>query len=297
MNDLVMSEAVIATGGGEVARAQSVRRSEPGLNLPLAGALFLHLSALFLLISGGGGTRELPPQVVPIHLYSAAEMAVVVAPAESRSLVAMVERRVVAAPVVAAPSSAMSAAEAVAVVRRVDPPIPGQVVAPAAVEAVAAQAVSVPTAVEASAAHEPSPRLSTSGGGAAVASGSAPGRRAEAIPRSGGTPSVASGVTVASAVAPGASPLVLAQPLYRENPAPEYPPLARRRGLEGTVVLAVQVDVTGRAAEVLVNHSSGQPLLDEAALKAVKSWRFEPGRRGIEPVAMQVLVPVRFGLR
>jgi len=97
--------------------------------------------------------------------------------------------------------------------------------------------------------------------------------------------------------APGKPLISLARPLYRENPRPEYPSRARRRHLQGTVILEVSVTRDGRVDELRVKESSGHEILDRAALRAVKSWLFEPGRRGRERIAMSVLVPVRFDLR
>ncbi len=90
--------------------------------------------------------------------------------------------------------------------------------------------------------------------------------------------------------------VVLARPLYRDNPPPAYPALARRRQWQGTVVLEVLVQEDGLVAELSVDQGSGHSVLDQAALAAVRNWRFTPGRRGRLPVAMKVLVPVRFGL-
>lgn len=87
-----------------------------------------------------------------------------------------------------------------------------------------------------------------------------------------------------------------ARPRYRENPPPAYPEQARRRRIEGTVVLEALVSGGGSVHHLAVQASSGYPLLDEAALRAVRGWRFEPGRRGSVPVTMKVLVPVRFAL-
>jgi protein TonB len=83
---------------------------------------------------------------------------------------------------------------------------------------------------------------------------------------------------------------------YLKNPPPAYPALSRRIREEGRVILRVLVNASGSAAEVQVRDSSGHPRLDEAAQRAVQSWRFVPARRGEEPVAAWVLVPVSFRL-
>ncbi len=80
------------------------------------------------------------------------------------------------------------------------------------------------------------------------------------------------------------------------NAAPRYPYLARRRGQEGRVVVRVQVSAAGDAAAVSIRRSSGYRLLDEAAVKAVKTWRFAPAKRGGFSVAGSVDVPVSFKL-
>ena len=92
------------------------------------------------------------------------------------------------------------------------------------------------------------------------------------------------------------SPLREAAPLYQENPPPPYPPMARRRGYEGTVLLVVLVEKQGTVKDLRVLRTSGYPVLDQAALDAVRKWRFEPGRKGEEPVEMWVNIPVRFQL-
>jgi protein TonB len=63
------------------------------------------------------------------------------------------------------------------------------------------------------------------------------------------------------------------------------------------VVLEVLVNRKGRVDDLRVLETSGHEVLDEAALKAVGDWLFEPGRRGAEKVAMWVKVPLRFELR
>jgi protein TonB len=87
-----------------------------------------------------------------------------------------------------------------------------------------------------------------------------------------------------------------ATPLYRQNPVPEYPLIARRRGYQGTVVLEVLVSRDGKVKELNLSASSGHSVLDRAALASVKGWLFDPGTRGGEKVEMWVKVPVRFQL-
>jgi protein TonB len=77
---------------------------------------------------------------------------------------------------------------------------------------------------------------------------------------------------------------------------PRYPEAARRRGIEGTVLLKVRVTEQGRVEAVQVERSAGYSELDESATEAVQRWRFEPARRSGEPVAVWVLIPVEFRL-
>lgn len=88
-------------------------------------------------------------------------------------------------------------------------------------------------------------------------------------------------------------PLVPAQ--YRSTPLP-YPPTAREQGLQGKVVLDVEVQADGRVGDVRLKESSGAPILDDAALAAVKAWTFVPARRGPSAVVSRVEVPVLFSL-
>ena len=83
---------------------------------------------------------------------------------------------------------------------------------------------------------------------------------------------------------------------YLRNPAPRYPPVARRSGEQGTVTLRVLVTPEGLPARVDLERTSGSVHLDNAALEAVKGWRFTPARRGSEAVEGWVLVPIVFRL-
>jgi len=83
---------------------------------------------------------------------------------------------------------------------------------------------------------------------------------------------------------------------YLDNPAPIYPGSSRRQGEQGRVMLRVLVNVAGSADEVQVRTSSGFPRLDESARDTVRRWRFVPAKRGAEPVAAWVLIPISFRL-
>ena len=98
--------------------------------------------------------------------------------------------------------------------------------------------------------------------------------------------------------APAAEPLV--QPRfdadYLKNPAPNYPPLSRRMGEEGKVILRVLVNPQGSAESVEIRPSSGSQRLDDAAVNTVKHWKFIPAKRGDTAVQSAVLVPIIFKL-
>jgi protein TonB len=84
---------------------------------------------------------------------------------------------------------------------------------------------------------------------------------------------------------------------YRLNPAPDYPPIALRRGWEGTVRLRVTLNVQGHPSRVDLAASSGHPILDESALAAVRRWQFRPATRLGEAVVATVEVPIVFKLK
>lgn len=83
---------------------------------------------------------------------------------------------------------------------------------------------------------------------------------------------------------------------YLYNPPPDYPRRARRLGLEGEVLIRTRVLLNGESDQLTLERSSGYRLLDEAALEAVRKWRFRPARRGDEQIVSWVEIPVRFRL-
>jgi len=83
---------------------------------------------------------------------------------------------------------------------------------------------------------------------------------------------------------------------YLNNPAPAYPMQSRRLNEAGKVLLRVQVSEAGNALQVQLHQSSGHSRLDQAALDAVKRWRFIPARRGDVAISEWVIVPITFNL-
>lgn len=81
---------------------------------------------------------------------------------------------------------------------------------------------------------------------------------------------------------------------YLNNPKPLYPPWAKDMGYQGRVMLNVEVLADGRVGQVLLQKSSGYDILDNAAIRSVKSWRFTPARHLGQPVTQWVPVPVKF---
>jgi protein TonB len=77
---------------------------------------------------------------------------------------------------------------------------------------------------------------------------------------------------------------------------PTYPPASRRAGEQGTVRLKVLVGTNGRASNVEVSQSSGFPRLDQAAVEAVRKWRFEAATDGTNKIQAYTQVAVTFKL-
>ncbi|WP_026180344.1 energy transducer TonB [Hahella ganghwensis] len=78
-----------------------------------------------------------------------------------------------------------------------------------------------------------------------------------------------------------------------KTPHPDYPRIARKRGWEGEVIIALTIAETGSVVEARIHESSGHGILDRRALETLKQWRLSAAPRARE----EILVPVRFELR
>jgi protein TonB len=84
-------------------------------------------------------------------------------------------------------------------------------------------------------------------------------------------------------------------PVVVREVRPVYPELARLSELEGTVFVQIGVDESGNVAWAEIVR--GVPGLNDAALEAVRQWKFTPARQGDLPVRVKIVVPIRFVLR
>lgn len=83
---------------------------------------------------------------------------------------------------------------------------------------------------------------------------------------------------------------------YLHNPTPEYPPMSKRKGEQGRVLLHVTISEAGAVVAINISQSSGYTRLDQSALVAVRAWRFVPAKFNNHPTIGEVTVPVRFTL-
>jgi protein TonB len=112
------------------------------------------------------------------------------------------------------------------------------------------------------------------------------------------TPPVAPPVLV-EPPAPRPGPVRVAQlpepPRKTVDVHPFYPDIARSARVEGIVVLEAVIDTAGRVTQLRVLRSV--PLLDQAAMDAVRQWRYTPSTLGGRPVSVLMTVTVRFTLQ
>jgi serine/threonine-protein kinase len=131
--------------------------------------------------------------------------------------------------------------------------------APVAASSVAPPAAPPPTPTPAAATPSPSTPPPARGG---------PRGAPSAVPA---RPPVAEGDLVE--LGPGVTP-----PVRTSGQPASYPERARRLNLRGSVLVDLIVDENGQPTDLQVTESAG-PILDEAVLEAVRTWRFEPARK------------------
>ncbi|MEO7885626.1 MAG: energy transducer TonB [Polaromonas sp.] len=113
------------------------------------------------------------------------------------------------------------------------------------------------------------------------------------------TPPLPPAPVAVAPVTPPAPPAVLlpsSDADYLQNPKPAYPPISRRLGEQGKVVVRVLIGADGQAKKTEVRRSSGFDRLDQAAVTTVMRWRYVPGKRGGVAEEMWFNVPINFVL-
>lgn len=93
---------------------------------------------------------------------------------------------------------------------------------------------------------------------------------------------------------PGAFNPVEEEPYPVLSPAPVYPEMARAAEVEGVVLVRAMVNKEGRIEKAFV--ISGHPMLDDAALAAIRTWVFKAAMQQHQPVKVWVTIPIRFVL-
>jgi TonB family protein len=83
------------------------------------------------------------------------------------------------------------------------------------------------------------------------------------------------------------------QKVSGENPT--YPADARKKKIQGTVVLDATIDKEGAIKDLHVTKTPSQ-LLSDSAIKAVRTWRYQPYRLNGEPVEVETTINVTYNL-
>lgn len=102
-----------------------------------------------------------------------------------------------------------------------------------------------------------------------------------------------------AAPAPPAGPVTVGNLDERllEGRPPRYPMESRRKREQGTVIVRLLIGVDGRVAQISIAQSSGFERLDQAAVQAIRSWRWQPIIRDGAPVEVRGLYSMPFTLQ
>ncbi|MDP1580873.1 MAG: energy transducer TonB [Candidatus Didemnitutus sp.] len=76
---------------------------------------------------------------------------------------------------------------------------------------------------------------------------------------------------------------------------PKYPQDMRRDGTSGIVTVKCLIDEKGNVTETSVERASNDAFI-QPALEALRKWKFKPAKRGGNPVALHVSIPIQFNL-
>ncbi len=237
--------------------------------LPLTAVAGAHFAALALIFAAPGAVIE--PVTLPV-----VQGTLVSQPAAAAAAPTLPART----PPASAPPPKPAAAKA-------PPPPPPVPVAPPSERAVTAPVTERRAAQQVEPQAQPAPALRTAPAESAPQPQAA---AAPAKPSDGGARGAAKAVD-----APITMPRVEAGHLT--NPPPLYPPASRRFREQGQVQLDVLILADGTVGEIRIRTGSGYARLDDAALSAVRRWRYQPARRGGTPIPYWYVQPIVFSLQ
>ncbi|MFT3784205.1 MAG: energy transducer TonB [Nibricoccus sp.] len=80
-----------------------------------------------------------------------------------------------------------------------------------------------------------------------------------------------------------------------KTPPPAYPEAMKRQNVSGVVAVSIVIDETGMVVSATVAKSS-QVEFEDAAIAAVKKWKFKPAQKDGAPVKTKVTIPLRFNV-
>ena len=89
--------------------------------------------------------------------------------------------------------------------------------------------------------------------------------------------------------------MVQKKPFILHMVKPNYPTFARLTGQEGSVILGIVIDKNGELEHVSIHESN--PLFNDAAVEAVRQFKFSPAYRDNHPVRVRIHIPFRFELK
>jgi protein TonB len=156
--------------------------------------------------------------------------------------------------------------------------------------------VTLPKPAEPAPAPKAMPKTVTPPKAAAAAPSNMPAAAAPATPSAATASEAAAAPAAPPAAAVPAMPKMVSGVEYIQAPPPEYPPLSRRAGEQGKVVLKVLINERGRPERVDIQQSSGWPRLDEAARQAALRYLFKPHLEDGKAIAVFAMVPINFSI-
>jgi protein TonB len=102
--------------------------------------------------------------------------------------------------------------------------------------------------------------------------------------------------TPAPTEAPPSGPITATEAAFTLRVQPDYPQIAQDQGIQGTAIVLVTIGVDGTLVSATIDKSSGNALLDQAALKAAHESRFRPYLVNGKPVEQQYTIVYEFTL-